>query len=81
MSDTSSFTRQDLDRQRERIRRSFLRANTAVALVLVGVLALATAAILASLRSSREQTRAELAERDARERLWNAYLSQAQASR
>lgn len=81
MSDTSSFTRQDLDRQRERIRRSFLRANTAVALVLVGVLALATAAILASLRSSREQTRAELAERDARDRLWNAYLSQAQASR
>lgn len=38
MSDTSSFTRQDLDRQRERIRRSFLRANTAVALWLAGVL-------------------------------------------
>lgn len=58
-----------------------LRANTAIACVLIGVLALAAAAITAGIRARREQARALLAEKDARERLWNAYLAQAQASR
>jgi type II secretory pathway pseudopilin PulG len=81
MSDTSLFTREDLQQQREKTRRSFLRANSAVAVVLVAVLGLVLAAVLASVRASRSQERAELAERDAREKLWKAYLAQAQAAR
>src|SRR5688572_14138855 len=81
MSDTSLFSGRDLREQREKIRRSFLRANTAIAVVLVAVLGLALAAVLASVRASRSQQRAELAEHDAREKLWNSYLEQARAAR
>jgi len=81
MSDTSLFSGRDLREQREKIRRSFLRANTAIAVVLVAVLGLALAAVLASVRASRSQQRAELAEHDAQEKLWSSYLAQARAAR
>src|SRR5262245_9376572 len=81
MSDTSLFSGRDLHEQREKIRRSFLRANTTIAVVLVAVLGLALAAVVAGVRASRSQQRAELAEQDAREKLWNSYLVQARAAR
>lgn len=67
--------------RRESIRRNFLRANTAVAIVLVGVLGLALAAVLASLRATHHQRLAEKAHDDARTELWRAYVSKARAAR
>ena len=67
--------------QRESIGRSFLRANTAVAIILVAVLALALAAVLASLRATRHQQLAEQAQGAARIELWHTYLSKARAAR
>jgi signal transduction histidine kinase len=64
----------ELGGQRESIRRNFLRANTAVAIVLVAVLGLALAAVLASLRATRHQRLAEQAQRSARTELWLASL-------
>jgi signal transduction histidine kinase len=58
-----------------------LRANTAVAAVLVAVLILALVAVAAGFRASRNQTRAQEAEEAGRERLWNAHLAQARAQR
>jgi signal transduction histidine kinase len=81
MGDPTHFSRHDLDRQRERVRRSFLRANTAVAAVLVTVCGLAFAAVVASFRSAQQQRRAEAAEFEARDRLGHAYLAQARAAR
>jgi signal transduction histidine kinase len=81
MSETSLFSRGDLHAQRERIRRSFLRANTAIAVVVAAVLGLAVAAVVAGVRASRHQQRAERAEQDAREKLWNSDLAQARAAR
>jgi signal transduction histidine kinase len=67
--------------QRESVRRNFLRANTAVAVVLVAVLALAVAAVLASMRATRHQRLAEQAQEAARTELWHTYLSKARAAR
>jgi len=67
--------------QRRQIRRKFLRANTAVGIILVGVLALALAAVLASVRATRDQRLAEQAQQAARSELWRAYLSKAHAAR
>jgi signal transduction histidine kinase/Tol biopolymer transport system component len=58
-----------------------LRANTAVVLVLFAVLVLALVAVLAGLRAARNQSRAERAEADAHQRLYNAYLAAARATR
>jgi signal transduction histidine kinase len=66
---------------RENIRRSFLRANTTVAIILVAVLGLALAALLASLRATRHQRLAEQAQTAARTELWRTYLSKARAAR
>jgi signal transduction histidine kinase len=66
---------------RENIRRDFLRANTAVAIILVAVLGLALTAVLASLRATRHQRSAEQAQEAARSELWSAYLSKARAAR
>ncbi len=60
---------------------AMLRANTAVALVLVAVLLLALVAALAGMRAARNQARVENAEVDGRNRLWNAYLAEARAVR
>src|SRR2546427_3292010 len=77
----AQLSREELQQQREQIRRRFLRANTAVAIILVAVLGLAVAAVLAALRSTRERQRAELAEQDGREKLWRSYLAQVRAGR
>jgi hypothetical protein len=62
-------------------RGEMLRTNTAVAVALLGVLVLALVAVRAGFRASRNQARAAQAEAAARERLWNAYVSQARAER
>jgi signal transduction histidine kinase len=62
-------------------RGEMLRTNTAVAVVLAAVLVLALVAVLAGFRASRNQARAQEAEAAGRERLWNAYVSQARAER
>jgi signal transduction histidine kinase len=67
--------------QREGIRRNFLRANTAVAIILVAVLGLALVAVLASLRATRHQQLAERAHEAARRELWRTYVSQSRAAR
>lgn len=77
----AQLSREELQQQREQIRRSFLRANTAVAIILVAVLGLAVAAVFEALRAARHRQRAEAAEQDGRERLWRAYLAQVRAGR
>ncbi len=57
------------------------RATTAVVVVLLVVLALALIAGVAGLRATRNQHRAETAEADAKQRLGNAYLATARATR
>ncbi len=71
----------DAPASRERIRQEILRTNTAVGVVLVIVLALALAVVLMAARAARSQQRAERAEADGVERLWNSYLAQARALR
>ena len=78
----------ELQRQRDEVRRSLLRANTAVALVLAVVFGLAIAAVWMGWRAARSrneaesnQQRAEAAETKARSDLWRAYLSEARATR
>ena len=66
---------------RESIRRNFLRANTAVAIVLLAVFGLALVAVLASLQARRHQRLAEQAQAAARTELWHTYLSKAHAAR
>jgi signal transduction histidine kinase len=67
--------------RREDIRRNFLRANTAVGIVLVAVFGLALAAVLASVRATRHQQLAEQAHDAARTELGHTYLSKAHAAR
>jgi signal transduction histidine kinase len=67
--------------QRESIRRNFLRANSAVTIILVAVLGLALAAVLASLRATRHQRLAEQAQEAARTELWHTHISKARAAR
>lgn len=80
-SPDAHLSHEELQRQREQIRRSFLRANTAVAIVLIAVIGLAVAAVLAALDAARDRQRAEAAEQDRREKLWHSYLTQARAGR
>jgi signal transduction histidine kinase len=77
----AQLSHEELQQQRERIRHRFLRANTAVAVILVAVLGLALAAVIGALRADRDRRRAETAERDGREKLWRSYLAQARAGR
>lgn len=67
--------------RREEARASVLRANRAVMGILVLVLLLGIAMVLASYRAHQHQRRAEVAEGQATERLWNSYLAQARAER
>src|SRR5437773_1413941 len=66
---------------REGIRRNFLRANTAVAIVLVAVFGLALVAVFASLQATRHQRVAEQAQHAARTDLWHTYISKARSAR
>ncbi len=61
------------------MRRDILRANTAVAVVLIAVLALALVAVFAGLRAVRNERRAEAAETENRDRLRIAYTEEARA--
>lgn len=70
-----------LDATREAMRRDLNRANTAVGIILVVVLALAIAAVIAGMRAARSYERAEQAEAATRDRLWNSYVAQARAMR
>ena len=76
-----AFHGSELEQRRERLRQRFLRANTAVGVILLAVLVLALASVLAGIRAERNQRRAEAAEQLAQEQLWQAYLSQARAAR
>jgi signal transduction histidine kinase len=67
--------------QRESVRRGVLRANRAVTAILVVVFLLGLAMLAVSYRAHQSQRRAEQAEAEATERLWNSYLAQARAER
>ena len=78
----------DLAARRETLRRSLLRANTAVGVVLATVLILAGAAWWQGFRATqmqsvalREQQRAEQAEAASRRELWRSLLAEARATR
>ena len=70
-----------LDATREAMRQDLHRANTAVGVILVVVLALAVAAVIAGMGAAKNFERAEKAEAASRERLWNSYVAQARAVR
>ncbi len=61
------------------MRQDILRANTAMALVVLGALALALVAVYAGLSATRNLRRAEAAEAEGQERLRNAYIAEARA--
>jgi eukaryotic-like serine/threonine-protein kinase len=75
------LSNQDLQAQRESIRRGLLRANAAALLILLLVIGLALAAVLEAARAVRERSRAITAEADAREKLRDSYLAQSRALR
>ncbi len=66
---------------RDAVRRDMLRANTAIATVLAVVLLLVLVVVLTAGRSEQNRHRAEQAETESRERLWNSYVAQARAMR
>ena len=68
-------------RQREVLRRNFIRANSAVAVILFALLALAVAAVVASLRASHSQELAEAAGRERQAQLADSLRAQARALR
>jgi signal transduction histidine kinase len=70
-----------LDATREAMRRDLNRANTAVGIILVVMLALAIGVVFAGIRAAKSFERAEKAEAGSRERLWNSYVAQARAVR
>lgn len=71
----------DLEATRAASRRDLHRTSTAMAIILALVFALALAAVVTGIRAARNLQRAEAAEADARERLWNSYVAQARAVR
>src|SRR5262245_44312096 len=71
----------ELQQQRGRISLGLQRLNTAAIAILLIVLVLAMAAILATQRSERLRTRAEVAETNARGKLYETQVSQARAER
>jgi hypothetical protein len=71
----------DLLRQRELLRRNFVRASTAVAVILLALLALAIAAVVASIRAARNQELAEVAGRERQAQLIRSLRTQARAER
>lgn len=67
--------------RRDFVRRSVQRANRAVMVILIVAFLLGVAMVVASYRANQSQRRAEVAETQATERLWNASLAQARAER
>ncbi len=66
---------------RDAIQRDLKRTMTSVAVLLLIVLGLALAAVFAGVNATRNLRRAEMAEAQERERLWNSLLAQARALR
>jgi WD40 repeat protein len=79
-SERESITN-DLLRQREILRRNFIRANGVVAVILVALLALALAAVLAGIRAGNDQELAEAASRERQAQLGQSLRAQARALR
>ena len=71
----------DLESTRTALRRDLYRTSTAVAVILAVVLGLAMAAVFAGIRATQNLKRAEAAEAQSRERLWNSFVAQARAVR
>src|SRR5258708_4742405 len=71
----------DLLRQREVLRRNFIRANGVVAVILLALRAWAVAAVIASLRAARNQEMAEGASRERQAQLAQSLRAQARALR
>lgn len=65
----------------EAVRRDLLRTGTALGVVLLIVLVLALVTGITGARATRHLRRAEAAEAASQERLWNAYIAQARATR
>src|SRR5262245_7936918 len=78
---TGELSAAALQRQREEIRHGLVRVTTAGAIIVLVVVALATASILEAYRSRRAAQRAEAATRQGREALYEACLAQARAVR
>ena len=64
---------QDYAQRREFVRRSVLRANRAVGVILAVVVLMGVVLVFLILRTRQNQNRAEIAEEAATERLWKAY--------
>jgi signal transduction histidine kinase/Tol biopolymer transport system component len=75
------FTADELQRQREGIRRGLARANIAAALIIFLVVMLAIGAIWAAYRADQNAQLTARANREAKNELWKSYLAQARASR
>jgi signal transduction histidine kinase len=71
----------ELLEKRKQISQGLRRLNTSAIVILLITVALAFAAILESRHSERERLRAEAAERDARQKLFQTHLAQAHAER
>ena len=71
----------ELRKQRGQISRGLRRLNTAAIAVLLIVLTLAIAAVVESRRSERQRVRAELAETEAQQKLYETHLARARAER
>ena len=74
-----SVQTEEFAERREFARRSVLRANRAMAVILGVVVLLGAAMVYSGFRSSQNQARAEKAEAEATERLWKTSLAQARA--
>jgi len=71
----------DLLRQRELLRRNFVRASAAVAVILFALLALAVAAVVASIHAGHDRELAVAATQERQQQLASALLAEARALR
>jgi signal transduction histidine kinase len=70
---------ENLAQRREFVRRSVLRANRAIAVILGVVVLLGVVLVMMIMRARQNQARAEKAEAEETEKVWNASLAQARA--
>ncbi|MEO8426937.1 MAG: histidine kinase dimerization/phospho-acceptor domain-containing protein, partial [Verrucomicrobiota bacterium] len=84
----STLSPQDLQKQRELIRRGLVRSNTAATVILLVVIGLAIGAVIEAFRADRyaRASRDALSQAEqhyarAQEELWKSYLAQARAGR
>ncbi|HZR16945.1 MAG TPA: ATP-binding protein [Verrucomicrobiae bacterium] len=72
---------QDLERQKDEIRRGLFRVNTALLVIVAVVIGLALAGVFAAFRASQRTLQATAASQSAQDQLWQSYLAQATAGR